>query len=299
MHITSAARRPCWLLFAILLIGHFMQNISRPAPFVLISSNHGTMIVNRNDYHNPNPTVGYGVGYQIMNQSCFDQQEVDFGLALLHARKKHFGDGVVAIDCGANIGVLTIEWARFMYNWGQVYSFEAQEKIFYALAGNIIINNCLNVTARHAAVGAENSTLKIPEPNYLVPSSFGSFELKKRATTEFIGQQINYNAPQKEVPLVALDSLKLPRVDLLKIDVEGMEEDVLYGAMETISKSKPILIIEVIKSDKAKIMQFLDNEGYKTFPMHLNVLAIHASDPTLQHVAYENETLGFSASVST
>src|SRR5438477_2580356 len=99
-----------------------MRNIPRPAPFVLISSNHGTLIINRNDYHMVDDTHGYGVGFQIMNQSCFDPQEVEFALGLLQTRRASFGDGVVAVDCGANIGVHTVEWGRLMFGWGRVLS---------------------------------------------------------------------------------------------------------------------------------------------------------------------------------
>ena len=148
-----------------------MINIQRPIPFILISSNHGTMIINRNDYRMIDENNGYGVGFQLLNNSSYDQEEIDCALALLEKRRIHFGPGVTALDCGANIGVHTIEWSRLMFGWGQVMAFEAQEKIYYALAGNIAINNCLNVAAKFAAVGSICSTIDIPEPNYLIPSS--------------------------------------------------------------------------------------------------------------------------------
>jgi FkbM family methyltransferase len=204
---------------------------------------------------------GYGVGHQLLNTSSFDQQEIDFALALLYRRKINFGDGVVAIDCGANIGVHTIEWARLMTSWGRVIAFEAQEKIFYALAGNIILNNCLNATVKHSAVGASCGFIEIPEPNYLIPSSYGSFELQKKQNNEYIGQNINYKNTQK-ISLVSIDSLNLERVDFIKIDVEGMEEDVLEGSKDTILKFKPILMIEIIKSNKDKILSALESIGY-------------------------------------
>lgn len=273
-----------------------MQNIPRPAPFVLISTNHGTMIVNRNDYRMMGDGRGYGVGFQLMTQSCFDQPEVNFAMALLAARHAHFGAGVVAVDCGANIGVHTVEWARLMHQWGRVIAFEAQEKLYYALAGNVIINNCLNVTARWAAVGSECGAMEMPEPNYLVPSSYGSFEIKQRENTEYIGQDIDYaGSAMKSVDVVTIDSLGLERLDFIKIDVEGMELEVLHGAREAIAKYHPQMMIEVIKSDREAIQGLLSAQGYQIYPMGINMLAVHQGDPVLQKIKFENGILTLNA----
>ena len=261
-----------------------MTPIRRPAPFVLIASNHGTMIINRNDYRMMNATQGYGVGHQMMEHSCFDQEEVDLALNILSLRRQYFGDDVVALDGGANIGVHTVEWARFMHGWGHVHAFEAQEKIFYALAGNVILNNCFNVSARHAALGATQGEITIPEPNYLIPSSFGSLELKHRANNEFIGQEINYATLQKKISMLSIDSLQLPRLDFLKIDVEGMEEDVLNGAEQTLARCKPVLLVETIKSNRAALEDILGAHGYTTYAAGINMIAIHSSDPCAQHI---------------
>ena len=87
-------------------------------------------------------------------------------LMVLDLRRKHYGDGVVAVDCGANLGVHTVEWAKHMTGWGVVLAIEAQERIYYALAGNIAINNCFNARAIHAAVSNRPGTMKMPKPNY-------------------------------------------------------------------------------------------------------------------------------------
>ena len=270
-----------------------MLNIARPAPFVLVSSNHGTLIINRNDYHMVDAQRGYGVGFQIMNQSAYDQDEVQFVLMLLQSRRASYGDGVVAVDCGANIGVHTVEWGRLMFDWGRVYSFEAQEKIYYALAGNVVINNCLNVTARLAAVGAECGKIGIPEPNYLQPASFGSFELKGGEKTEYIGQSIDYSKKDKVIDLVSIDSLELTRLDFMKIDVERMELDVLEGAEKSIARFKPQMLIEVVKSDREKILDGLAKGGYRVYPVGMNVLAIHQSDPANDRIRVQDNVLMF------
>lgn len=258
-----------------------VPSTARPVAFVLMSTAHGTLIVNRNDYRMVSENAGIGVGFQLLNTSSYDHAEVSLTLDLLRARRTDYGDGVVALDCGANIGVHTIEWARCLSGWGRVYSFEPQEKIYYALAGNIALNNCFNVTARLAAVGAACGTLAVPEVNYYVPSSFGSLELNPADSNEYIGQNIDYSRAAQHVDLLTLDSLCLPRIDLIKIDVEGMEMEAIRGARESIAQSKPQLVIEVIKADEKAIRGLLEAAGYKIFPLGLNILAVHSSDPML------------------
>src|SRR5205085_11332768 len=155
----------------------------RPVAYVLAATSHGTMIVNRND-HAEIPQGSYGVGHQLLTNSAFDPQEVGFVLDLLDLRRSLFGPGVFTIDAGANIGVHTIEWARHMHGWGNVLSFEAQEAVFYALAGNIALNNCWNATARWCALGERDGFINVPQPDYLSSGSFGSLELRQSSSTE-------------------------------------------------------------------------------------------------------------------
>jgi FkbM family methyltransferase len=262
-----------------------MANPPRTIAFILISTDHGTLMVNRFDYRMISPTTGYGVGFTLLQNSVYEQQESSVALQLLGLRRQHFGDGVVAVDCGANIGVLTIDWAKGMTGWGSVLAIEAQERIFYALAGNITINNCFNARAIHAAVGAEMGTLRIPVPNYRAPASFGSLELRQSEANEFIGQAIDYSeANMVDVRAITIDSLDLARLDLLKIDVERMELEVLRGAARTIERLLPIIIVERLKAPPEQITAVLGSYGYKWFQLGLNFLAIHPSDATSSHV---------------
>ena len=196
-----------------------MPNPSRKLAFIIASTDHGTFIVNRFDQMMVSGDAGYGVGLQLLENAHYDPEEVNLLLRALDLRRQCYGDGVVAIDCGANVGVHTIEWAKHMTAWGAVLAIEAQERIHYALAGNIAINNCFNARAIHAAVSERAGTMKIPVLNYSAAASFGSLELKPRNGIEFIGQAIDYSESKMvEVPTVSIDSLNLARVDLIKID---------------------------------------------------------------------------------
>ncbi len=259
-----------------------MRNVGRKLAFVLAASNHGTMIVNRLDYRMLAPDQGIGVGHQLLETAAFDPAEVEMAVQLLELRRRYHGDGVVAIDCGANIGVHTVEWATAMTGWGSVVAIEAQERIYYALAGNIAINNCFNAIAMNAAVSSANGTMKIPVPDYLTASSFGSLELRQRDGNEFIGQAVDYaDANMVAIQKMTLDTLNLPRVDLIKIDVEGMEMEALEGARQTIERSCPVLLIESIKAERETLRAWLQDCGYRVIDAGINLLAIHLGDPVL------------------
>lgn len=262
-----------------------MRNVGRKLAFVLASTNQGAMIVNRLDYRMVGPDSGFGVGFQLLEQGAFDPVEVELAVQLLETRRRYHGDGAVAIDCGANIGAHTIEWAIAMTGWGSVIAIEAQERIYYALAGNIALNNCFNAIAMHAAVSSEAGVMKIPSPNYLTASSFGSLELRQRDNNEFIGQAIDYSdAKMVAIQKLTLDALQLARVDLIKIDIEGMEMEALEGGCQLIEKCHPILLIEQIKAGREQLRAWLQERGYTLFDAGINLLAVHKTDATLNEL---------------
>ncbi len=140
-----------------------MRNVGRKLAFVIAATNHGSMIVNRFDHRMLDTDRGYGVGYQLLETGSCDAIEVELSTQLLELRRRYHGDGVLALDCGANIGVHAIEWATAMSGWGSVMAIEPQERVYYALAGNIALNNCFNAVAMHAAVAAESGVICGPD----------------------------------------------------------------------------------------------------------------------------------------
>lgn len=255
--------------------------------FTLANTSHGAMLVNRFDYNHLFNGDFYGVGAQLLENGVYDRYEVDMLKELLKVRRAHHGDGVVAIDLGANIGVHSLEWASLMKGWGAVVAVEAQERIFYALAGNLTLHNAFNARAIWAAVDETEGEIAIPEPDYTKQASFGSFELKPRMGVEFIGQPIDYGKPSVYVKTISVDSLELQRCDLMKMDIEGMEESGLRGAVETLKRCQPLVYVETIKSDQGVIKAFLESFGYECMPNGMNMLAVHTDDPSKANIKVE------------
>lgn len=72
--------------------------------------------------------------------------------------------------------------------------------------------------------------------------------------------------------IVPLDSFNLKNVDLIKIDVDGMELEVLEGAVKTINESKPLIILEELIMNTGKInhqgVSYLKQHGYTEIFKH-------------------------------
>ena len=257
------------------------------ASFVLASTGHGPLIVNRNDrvIVPPDPAGherGYGVGFQLLETGFFDPDEVKRGAELLQLKRRYRGVGVVAVDVGANIGVMTVTWARLMEGWGSVHAFECQERLFYALCGNIALNNLGNAHAYLGAMGTEHGVLKLVDRlDFDRPGSYGSMSLIEDKSKD-VGQEPS--GITDNVWTHSLDTSFAGRVDLVKVDVEGMEEDVLIGGHFMLLREHPILIVEHLKSDKADLRKWLEYRDYVVFEERYDLIGVHRDDPCLNHV---------------
>lgn len=266
------------------------RNHVSPIPFVLMSTAAGPMIVNRLDQHAVNAESGFGVAWELLNHGSYAKDHGELLQNILLTRRECFGDGVMAVDCGAHIGMYTVHWARMMADWGHVIGIEAQERLFYALAGNLTLNNCFNAKAVWGVVGGYNGTVRVPIPNYMVESSFASLEVQRRQQSQWIGQTISYSYEATQpVQQLTIDALKLERADLIKLDVEGMEVHALSGAAETIGRCAPVFFIDTSKADLPIVLDRLSSEGYQCHELGNRLLAIHSDDPTLRALGEKQE----------
>jgi FkbM family methyltransferase len=152
-------------------------------------------------------------------------------------------DGVF-IDVGTNVGCISIPVSNMVPD-GRVISFEAFKPTFNVLVDNIRLNSRNNITAVNKAAGHKNMMTTL-DANV---DKFEDYELKKYTTNlqdNIGGVRIGADGPPVE--MVSLDSWcienDIKRVDVLKVDVEGAEPLVIKGAMDIISRFKPIIIFE-------------------------------------------------------
>ncbi|WP_375279313.1 FkbM family methyltransferase [Pseudooctadecabacter sp.] len=155
----------------------------------------------------------------------------------------------VIIDAGANIGNHTVFFAHY-FKPSKLYSFEPQRMVFDTLQRNIELNsNGRDITAVNALLGAEKGT--------------GSLAFYKQGN---LGAASFALDDKGETPMVALDDAvtKADRknVGFMKIDVEGFQIEVLRGAHDILTQSKPALWVEVFRNEREECDAFLAPYGY-------------------------------------
>jgi len=128
-----------------------------------------------------------------------------------------------------------------LYGEFSVIAFEPQRLVFHLLCANLALNSIRNVFAYQKAAGSEAGAIVVPQLDPSSEANFGGLPLGSWDSGE-------------QVPVVSLDGMRFPRLDLLKADVEGMEEQVLAGAMETIARHRPMLYVEDDRPEKSELL---------------------------------------------
>ena len=178
-------------------------------------------------------------------------------------------------DVGAHIGIFTLRISKQAPN-SKIIAIEPNPINFKFLVRNISINSLEDrVHALNVAVG------KRKEKNvlYLSKISRGDSSMKRWYNTEADGSLIVHVIPLDDI----LYKLQIEICDLIKIDVEGMESEVLKGLQKQYTKVNR-LVIEIHMSivDLTKIYEWLRNHGFaitKIQKLYENCLLLEAQRP--------------------
>lgn len=145
--------------------------------------------------------------------------------------KKLLNKGDTVLDVGANIGVYSVEAAAAVGKKGKVFAFEPVPANQAMLRRNLKLNNISNAVVVTTAVGSKKSNIKL----YLAENSIGTHSVGAVSKNHI------------NVPVTPIDSFVEDNglnVNLIKMDIEGYEGFAVEGSRKTISKQKPILLVE-------------------------------------------------------
>lgn len=142
------------------------------------------------------------------------------------------------------------------------------------MIGSVALNSLTNVYGYNVALGDREDRIEIPQFDYNRPLNFGSAEFGAEHSEKL--SQVCGNDPEKVeyVPLTTIDRCEFPKVHLIKIDAEGMELQVLGGALQTIRRCRPVFYAEFVKGDRQALRRAILKLDYVVHEHHMNYLCI-------------------------
>lgn len=207
----------------------------------LVRTRHGWFLANAYDYYLGHALLKYG--------ECSELEHKLFAELISQ------GDNI--IEVGANIGVHTIGLAQLVGSDGRVIAVEPQPHVYRVLNANLALNNIQNVTTHSCGCGKHRESWMVPISDYTkaVAHNSGSVSLQPSGS----------GTPVQVMPLDELVSDNFtPR--LIKVDVEGMELDVLQGARRLILRHQPLLYVENDRIDRRQaLIEWILNLNYRAW----------------------------------
>lgn len=155
------------------------------------------------------------------------------------------------IDIGAHVGISVLHWSQ---HFQHCMAYEPMPDHFDCLT-----ENTKHLPQVHRFNYAISDQQKILLGAYRTAKNSGSFQLLDNS----------YQQPSKKLPrqLYEIESHRLDEFDfdsvgLIKVDVEGWELEVLKGAVETIKKHQPVMLIEFTGGNSKKSLHSYDINEY-------------------------------------
>jgi FkbM family methyltransferase len=175
-------------------------------------------------------------GYQV----CIQKLDTDFGQGIFHSHKyeehvrraarENLHEGDVAVDVGANVGVLTFLAASIVGKTGRVIAVEPNPDNLQMLYRGIVLNGFENVEVLPYAASNRRSVFSLTGGT---------------SNTHLIGAREPEEGGHFVQSIVLDDMLgQLPRLDFVKMDIEGHEPQALEGFARLIGRYRPALLVE-------------------------------------------------------
>lgn len=153
-------------------------------------------------------------------ETCYERPKVDYMLS-------HLRPGDIFVDVGAHVGYFALLAAKLVGETGQVFAYEADYGNFTLLHLAAKLNEYHWLHPFNLAIGAALDVVSI--------QAHGCHSGQKRV--------VRRGLHSDSIIQAALNQLLLDRVDMLKIDVEGMEQEVLLGATKLFERNPDIRVL--------------------------------------------------------
>ncbi|MDY6803706.1 MAG: FkbM family methyltransferase [Cyanobacteriota bacterium] len=182
-----------------------------------------------------------------------------YELKELETIDKHIRAKDVIVDVGSNAGNHLVYFAKIL-KAGKIIPIEFHPETIELLKRHIALNEIENadLSKLGCAVGKERGEFMLVE-----------HPANDLCLTEVFVSDRHNNSYQDlgdkntKIEIIPLDELIDEKVDFLKIDVEGLEMDVLQGARNLFGKFRPDAMVEVKKANQKSFFNLLEKMGYR------------------------------------
>jgi FkbM family methyltransferase len=188
--------------------------------------------------------------------------------------------GMTVLDVGAHHGLYTLLASKCVGNYGRVIAFEPSPRERRRLARHLRVNRCRNVEVRPLALGDQAGEADL----YLVEGMHDWCNSLRAPNIEDRTSKVRVEVRRLDD---VLEDINWPRVDFIKLDVEGAELSFLHGARRMLcGDMRPAILGEVQDVRTApwgyaarEIVRFLADAGYAWFAL--------ADDGSLESISSE------------
>jgi len=218
---------------------------------------HGNIVTlhqtTKGNYWVPNEPEQDFIGVQMRAGTIFDEH-------VITELSSYITKDSVVLDIGANLGQMSLEFAKIA---AEVHAFEAHPFLYDVMCLNFTENNQTNIIPYLRAVwDVDGIDLFYPNPDYGRFGCRGSW-----------GVDITRESDENGVVCKSftIDSLNLPRVDVVKIDAQGSDLRIMRGMKNTIARCKPIIVFEyeavfstsIFNEQRSDYINFIEEIGYE------------------------------------
>lgn len=208
------------------------------------------------------------IDYRFFMQGFFDEK------VLLQLKEYGSNQEVFYIDVGANVGLVLIPCAILGYS---SLAIEPIKEHLAKLKNNIKLNNNLNIFIEEFALVSERAITKCQSLTlYMPPGNSGATSSNSNWSPSKSKNDIH------KVPITTLDSLIVKYENiinskklLIKIDVEGMELEVLEGALNTLASYEFMIVmewknVENFSLRSKKLQKFIEDNSLEVFALSMD-----------------------------
>jgi len=189
----------------------------------------------------------------------------------------------LVVDVGANLGAFSVPLANRMPEQ-RILAVEPQAMVFMNLCANLLLNKARKVKPVNRAIGSGGGQIRVPRFDVFSERFTGSVSLdqdvvKVRGAIQGVAEPQGWATEFDSVALQSLDELVGDElVSFIKIDVEGMELEVLKSAPHILARSQPVIFFEAWSLDEFKtqvdhLLTFVAAQGYEVIRIGSDCLA--------------------------